>query len=252
VQQGRIPNIVNTFLVQPLPWLCMPLLHSINLQSIVTFSILGCVLLLVCVHFRDFRDHQINNKTTLKKLFKPNLILLGLAFFILNGQWEILFYISSNIKNINELNISFFLFEGVAFFTGVLITRLIKFDPKKMIKALFSLVFATILLNYLMEVLFNQKTNITPELYLEFTLLGGLGLPLFYAFYGTQVAVHEQGITYGCLESIQSLSELLAPVALLALAGTRYSYVILAPISLISTAMAWIALRKRTNATASK
>ena len=77
--------------------------------------------------------------------------------------------------------------------------------------------------------------TISPYLFLQYTILGGIGLPLIYSYFGEKATVHEQGVVYGFLESIQSASEFIGPFLLgFILSIKDIHYLIVLPFLVIS------------------
>lgn len=68
---------------------------------------------------------------------------------------------------------------------------------------------------------------------MHFSLIGGIGLPLFYVFFGVQATTHQQGTVFGLLESVRSLTELSGPV-ILALISITNLYSFLIPQSIVA------------------
>ena len=247
ISQKRIPNIINTFFVQPIPWILFPLFGINNFTFIISVILLITSLFLVLLMFFDFRDRSVIKMSTVKRVFQSDLIMVAIAFLLLNSQWWIVANFLEEGRLFNELAINTFLINGISFFLGVFISRALLLSVEKTLTLIFFLIFSTIILKICFSIIYKESLSTSIDLMIQFTLLGGIGQPLIYALFGKKVAIHEQGTAYGLLESVQYFSEILwiGFALILGTIGLTYSYIILAIISGISLTLVWIGLRSR-------
>jgi MFS family permease len=244
MRQGRVPNIVNTFFMAPLGAIFFYFLTFLNIEIFVAFAACIVSAFLVLFVFEDFRDNQHSEVYVWKKLFKKESVLVALAFLLLNSQWAVLYHQDHFHLSVMNLGSVFFVLVGSAFLCGVTLTRLFKFKPERILIFVFIIITCIFFFDLLVDCITQDCTQVSPDMFLQFTLLGGVGQPLVYGFFGDKVTIHEQGAAYGLLESIQAFSEFVAPALLIFIKESQNFYLILLPVSIVSTILICMALYK--------
>ncbi len=133
-----------------------------------------------------------------------------------NTAWHIILSASEKTLSSEILELYYFAIVGLAFFAGVMTIKIYRLKPLNIFSGVFLGPVVIYLFNWLINSILHQPLWMSTEFFLLFTWIGGIGIPLIYSYYGKLAKIHEQGETYGFLESIQILSEFLGP-ALLAL-----------------------------------
>ena len=215
---GRIPNIINTFIVQAIPWMLLSYNFTILHRYIfyIVFVLTIMVFILSLIFFKDFRDKNLRKKEKgfkdiITKFSKMTFFRLIVAFFLWNSLWHLILYFGEG--HLKELNLHeyFFLITGIAFFTGTIIARIYKFRPERAISLVFLFTFLFFFFDWLLYLLTDFPGDVSSALFLQFTMLFGIGIPLIYSYFGEKATVHEQGTVYGFLESVGSISEFAGP-----------------------------------------
>ncbi len=213
ITNKRVPNIINTFIVQPIPWLIVYKISFTNWISFSTILSIGLLtIVLVYFYFKDNEDHS-KRKTSfefenIKREYGWGLCLrILIAFSISNCLWNMLQYYFEETGSVHLTAGVFSLSQGAMFFLGCVIARLLDIEVKKILGLIF--VFTAILLSVqsLQWALEGYGSDIVPSIFATFTFFGGIILPSLYAFFGRKADIHEQGVLYGLLESIQTLTE---------------------------------------------
>ena len=239
---GRVPNILNTFIAQAIPWVVFPLVFlnsspSFYLYTIITISIAS--LILSITSFNDFRDKNQIDKYPMFRFFKKYarspFIEVILAFLILNtAWWSITYFQELHYKEV-ILQKHFMLVLGLGFLGGCLLSKYLKFKTKP---ALFlSFLFACMLVSFdwILSYALNKPQRISSNLFLYMTLVGGVLIPNLYSLFGESARTHEQGSVFGFLDGIQTLTEFFGAVAVPAFILTEgIQYKIVFPASVIS------------------
>lgn len=244
------PNILNTFLILPIPYIILSfnyhLFEDYAFVFILTFTTI--VLFLWLFLFKDKRDSEIKREALggLKNLRDKYLTLpcisLLVAFYLTNSGWWILTYFAEGHLAVQELLKYFFLMIGLSFLAGAILGRIYLFKPEKAIPILFLGVVVLLIFDYLFYLIIGN--DIIPSTFMHFTIIGGIALPLIYAYYGNKAGVHEQGTVYGILESVRSLTELSGPVLLSLIALTSLNAVII-PLSVVSLLLVLLLKKKQ-------
>ncbi len=238
IQKNKESNIINTFLILPLPYIVL----SFNYHLFETYSYFFMwiaevfVLCTTIFFFQDRRDKenrdvsiQFLNKLK-QKFFTSSSLRLLLAFYILNSGWWLLTYRAEDQLDVHNLLKYFFLIVGLAFLTGAIICRIYTFKPEKALPLIFLFITILFVFDYLFSIIIGG-INIDSS-FMHFTLLGGVGLPLCYVFYSSQATPHEQGTVFGLMESVRALTELSGPV-ILSLISIQGVYLFLVPQSIV-------------------
>lgn len=243
------PNIINTFLILPLPYIILSFnYHLFEDYAFIFILSIAIIALLFCIFlFKDKRDLESRKRAfgALKHLKKKYLngpcIRLLIAFYITNSGWWILTYFAEGHLAVQSLLKYFFLIIGLAFLAGAIIARAYLFKPEKAVPILFLSVVILLFFDYLFYLVIGN--DIISTTFMHFTLIGGVALPLIYAYYGNDAGVHEQGTVYGILESVRSLTELSGPLILSLIALTSTNFVII-PLSVVSLLLV-LSLKKK-------
>ncbi|MCP5505525.1 MAG: MFS transporter [Chlamydiales bacterium] len=239
VHHNMEPNIINTFLILPLPYIMLSFDYNLFIRSsFVSIYSIGIVTFFLClIFFKDKRDRE-SRKVALQsfpklkeKFINGPSIRLIVSFFIINSGWWILTYFAEGHLALEKLLQYFFLIIGLSFLAGAIMCRAYLFKPEKAIPPLFLGIVLLFIFDFLFYVILGKQINSTT--FMHMTIIGGIALPLIYAYYGNQAAVHEQGTVYGVLESVRSLTELSGPLFLSLVAITNTS-TILIPLSIIA------------------
>lgn len=146
ISQKRVPNIINTFLVQPIPWILFSLFSPTNFSFMIIVSFLAISLILVFTLFIDFRDRAVIKLSSARKVFRYELLMVALAFLLMNSQWWVLLHILEQRHLFDEFAGNLFLINGISFFLGAFIARMLNLGIEKSIVLIFFLIFSTILL----------------------------------------------------------------------------------------------------------
>lgn len=243
---ARVPNIINTFIVLPIPYIVLSLSHHLYTDhlfiSVLVFSIL-CILLVIFL-LKDFRDqdHRKANFIILKvkgsHFYKLKYLRVVLALLIWDSAWYIILYY--NEKNMSELQLekTFLLIVGLTFFIGATVGRIYRFRVHLAITVTLLSCFLLLFTNWITSLVLNTPKQVPISFFLQFTMLGGVGLPYIFSYFGEIAKIHEQGEVYGFLESILSLAEFIGPffLVLIKLNGGLNFYYIL-PFLFISTVL---------------
>lgn len=214
ITNRRVPNIINTFIVQPIPWLFFykfSFSTSFKWPTYTLFSI-GILMVILCwIWFKDWRDKE-NRKLSfsfkgIKEEYGWFLCLrILLAFFLSNSIWNMLLYFFEEQTLTPLIKDYFSMGPGLAFLIGALIARYVDIDKKKMLGLtfLFIAVFSGLLF---LEGKMEGNGNLLRPIFVAFTFFGGIGLPIIYSFFGRKADLHEQGVLYGLLDSLQTATE---------------------------------------------
>ncbi|NRA89714.1 MAG: MFS transporter [Simkaniaceae bacterium] len=244
------PNILNTFLMLPIPYIVLSFNYHLFSDYAFNFIIIFAtiVLFLFTILFKDRRDAESRKeafaalKTLKAKYFNlPSMGLLA-AFYLTNSGWWILTYFAEGHLAVQELLKYFFLMIGLSFLAGAILGRIYLFKPEKGIPILFLAVVILLIFDYLFHVIIGN--DIISSTFMHFTIIGGIALPLIYAYYGNKAGVHEQGTVYGILESARSLTEFSGPMLLSWIALTSVNAVII-PLSIVSLFLVLFLKRKK-------
>lgn len=217
ITNRRVPNIINTFIVQPIPWIFFYKFsfsspsQLTSWPSYLLFSS-GILMTIICwIWFKDERDKEHRKLSFRFKGIREEygwLLCLRvlLAFFLSNMIWNMLQYFFEE-ETSNQVAKSYFsIGPGLAFLVGALIARYIDIDKKKMLGLifLFIAVFSGLLF---LEGRAEEHAHSIRPIFVAFTFFGGIGLPLIFAFFGRKADLHEQGVLYGLLDSFQTATE---------------------------------------------
>jgi hypothetical protein len=213
ISNQKTPNIINTFLVQPLPWIFFYKFTFNTFGSFIGLILFGVAIAAIALFY--FVDQRDRKQRRLSLRFKKIREEYGwglcsrilIAVFISNSAWNLLqFYFEEN-ESIGIANQYFSLAPGVAFLGGVIIARLLEIDLKKMIGLVFAFIGIFTLIQFIEGAATGNFNTVLRPIFISFTFFGGIGLPLIYAFFGRNADLHEQGVLYGLLDSFQKLTE---------------------------------------------
>lgn len=238
----RVPNILNTFIAQAIPWIIFPLVFlntdsSFYLYTMVAISVASLILSITL--FNDFRDKNQIEKSIIVRFFKKYsrspFVEVVLAFIIINtAWWSILYYKESHYQEI-VLQKHFMLVLGIAFLAGCLLSKYLKFKAKPALFLSFLFLFMLIAFDWIISYTLNKPQKVSSNLFLYIALIGGVLIPNLYCLFGENARTHEQGSVFGFLDGVQTLSEFLGAIAVPAFILTeRIQYKILLPVSLVS------------------
>lgn len=232
VTNQRDPNVIDTFLVESLPWIFAPVIFHSNAIFFLYTVIIGCCLILCSIFFQDWVDRGANKfsigllEAPQKYGLKTCLVIIS-AFAVLQIAYNILETRFDNIAAItNPIHSSSFLL-GIGFFLGAIIARLlirrkkvfleiINTENKKsyvdnyyklIITISISLAPFLLILSAFHWYINGQENEYLFSLLPGLTLLGGLFIPTLYAFFGSRVSFHSLGLLYAFIEITNSLSE---------------------------------------------
>jgi hypothetical protein len=155
-----------------------------------------------------------------------------------------LLYYSESLLSYSELREYFFLIVGLAFFIGMLPVKIFKFRPETTLFPTMIFGFLIVLFDALM-VNFDITTAVSADLFLQHTFFMGILQPLIYAYFGKRVSIHQQGITYGFLDSVNSSAELIAISIVPILIVTKVIYMVLLIGSFFACFFTWDSYRKK-------
>jgi MFS family permease len=250
VKRGRTPNIFNAILFVPISWIILavnPTIYDYYLfQSSLIVGIVAFIF--VTLFFKDIKDKAANIKVIKKKLLKYNFFVLfgnlAMTYLLINICWHFLLYYSDALVLYSNLHKYFFLIVGLPFFFGVLSVKLFKLKPEKTIFPAVIFGFFIILFDALM-VNFNITRAVSADLFLQHTFFVGIVQPLIYSYFGKRVSIHQQGVTYGVLDSVNSSGELIAIVILPLLGVTKVIYMVLLICAFFACFLTWNSYRKQ-------
>lgn len=212
ITNKRVPNIINTFLIQPIPWIFFFKLTFSDLRSVIALFLAGFLMIFFTFLFKDKRDKDHRKLSFGFKDIREEYgwILCSrilVAFFLSNSIWNMLQYFFEEKAPHQVTSDYFSIGQGIAFLAGAAIARFIDIDKKKMLGLVFVLIATFVTIQLIEgETVGDQRLVLRP-IFIAFTFFGGIGLPLIYAFFGRKAALHEQGMLYGLLESIQTGTE---------------------------------------------
>ena len=233
ITNKREPNIVDTFLIQPLPWILAPIIFTQQTSFFRTTLSLGIILFVISHFFKDKIDRQFNKShfgigEALRKYGVKASLIIIISFALSNTAWSMLFYRLEDSKKVLEISKYFSLAPGIAFLAGAFFARLIIrrkkifFLPlndrskkaaetddyyKLLIFVSLGLVPFFSFVVFLNWILNDYEGNIVFSLLPGFTLLGGVFIPAIYSFFGSRIGYHSLGVVYATIEVIQSLAE---------------------------------------------
>lgn len=217
----RVPNIIDTFIVQGLTYvlLIVNFLYFPDYLFNVVFIFGILTFVLSIFFFKDFRDNaQLKKEISLKDFCKKFLgfhylrIIIGMFIWII--IWNIiLFYGELHLKQYNIENYFFFL-TGSAFFVGTIIAKIYKVEPNRLIPMVFLLTLFLFFFDYIFYLITGLMEDMTSSMFLRYSMLIGIGVPLIYSYFGEKASIHEQGMVYGFFESVESAASFLGPVGI--------------------------------------
>lgn len=234
---ARVPNIINTFIVLPIPYIVLSLSHHVYSDhlfiSVLSFSVIS--VLLVVFLLKDFRDkdHRKANFIILKikgsHFYKLKYLRAALALLIWDSAWYIILYYNEQNMSEMQLEKTFLLIVGLAFFVGTIVGRIFRFRVYLAVTVSLLACFLLLFTDGITSVVLDTSQNIPISFFLQFTMLGGVGLPYIFSYFGENAKIHEQGEVYGFLESVLSLAEFIGPFFLLLIPinrGLNYYYIL--------------------------
>ena len=213
ITNKKTPNILNTFLVQPLPWIFFYKFTFNTVGSIASLFIFGMITAALALYYfvdqRDLRHRRLSVRfKKIREEFGWGLCSrILIALFISNSAWNLLLFFLEEKESIGIANQYLSLALGIAFFGGTILARLLDIDLKKMIGLSFALIGVFTLIQFIEGTATGNYNTVLRPIFIAFTFFGGFALPLTYAFFGRSVDLHEQGILYGLLDSFQKLTE---------------------------------------------
>jgi MFS family permease len=220
-KENKISLLTNTFIIQAIPWilLCANFFVFTNLLVYVVITTASLSILLTSF-FKDVRDKKKLLESTSNeirkithKFYKIQYLKIGVAFFIAELTYQIFPYFSESHFSDKNLQLTFFLL-GIGVAGGCLMHKFFRFsDSQKGLSFVFFTTLLVFLLSWISSSLSGRNINspIPLDLYLKFAFLGGMYLPLIYAFFVKKAKTHQIGMLFGILEALQSLAEFSAP-----------------------------------------
>ncbi len=231
ITNGKSPNIVNTFIVQAVPWIIFPFIFYASSRFFYLSGIL--LIIFVLLLFKDQRDKDIKRfhfglSEALKTYGTRTSLIIILAFLSANIGWSILFYYIEKNQSISMLCKSFLLSPGLAFFLGAVFARL--FIRKKRLlffyfkatkhpslktdnyfKLLITLSLGVmpflITISLLSCILSKSQIDIVFMMFPEITLFGGFLIPILYVFFSSRLSYHSLGLVFTTIEILQTSTE---------------------------------------------
>ncbi|NGX63834.1 MAG: hypothetical protein KR126chlam6_01250, partial [Candidatus Anoxychlamydiales bacterium] len=131
ITNEREPNIINTFIIQALPWLIFPFLFNQISSVFISILISGFFLLLLTLfYFKDNRDKDLKKYSfgileATKKYGLKTCIVIIAAFFLANWAWSMFFYRLEERLGVAVISKYFLLAPGLAFLLGAIFARMI-------------------------------------------------------------------------------------------------------------------------------
>ncbi|MCC5832534.1 MAG: MFS transporter [Chlamydiales bacterium] len=234
---ARVPNIINTFIVLPIPYIVLSISHHIYADhlftSVLSFSVLSVVLVVFLL--KDFRDKDrrkanfIILKIKSTHFYKLKYLRVVLALLVWNSAWYIILYYNEQTMTELQLEKTFLLIVGLAFFVGTVVGRIYRFRVHLAITVSLLSSFLLLFTDWIAFVVLATPQIIPVSFFLQFTMLGGVGLPYIFSYFGEIAKIHEQGEVFGFLESIVSLAEFIGPFFLVLIkidGGLNYYYIL--------------------------
>ncbi len=233
MSNDREPNVINTFMIRPLPWMLFPLVYQDIKLFFLTDIALGILVAIFTIWlFVDYRDKD-NKKFSFGILDAVKVyglrvcIAISIAFFFTNWAWSMLFYYLEKVENGSVVATNFMLSPGICFFLGAAFSRVLirkkrifttYFEEKssQIFKATYlkliiyisiGIIPFVIFISLLISILNGDHSNVVLNSLPLFTFLGGVFIPSIYAFFGSQLKYHSLGLVYAALEVVQSVSE---------------------------------------------
>ena len=233
LREKRAPNILYTFIIQPLPWLFFAygvfnfpgIFHNFSylttIQGVVLFH-------LIWNYLEDPRGrgtHEGLIKEWKKAKGKVIAIRGGFATLIviftfyfgesiwISAQYYMGMDPGAKIAGIGkDLDISL----GFSFLLGSLVVLSFTFNgwASKYVEVFLSLVFmgvAFVILGYYLHWrIGGYNGDVIKNMFPYVTFLGGMGLPLIYVFFGgsKKIGTHLLGMIYGLIEALQNLTDI--------------------------------------------
>ena len=228
---NRTKLMTNTFLAQSVPWivLCWNF-DSVKEYLFVISLILAFISLLSIIFwFRGITNKVlqpfIKEINDLKyKYYNSTFIKLGIAFVLLEITYQIIPYFSEAHFNINNLQKAY-LFLGIGVALGCTCHKFIKVSNHlKAVNLIILASFTLFFLEFLASFLTDKQYSIPLNIYLLFAFIGGLYWPLIYAIFAEKAKIHEEGLIFGSLESLQSIAEVIPPLIFIWVKNERLGY----------------------------
>lgn len=216
---NRTKLMTNTFLAQSLPWivvLCWDYViidkYLFDISIAVSLSAFAGVLFLFNEPSNKILQSSSKELKNLKtKYATSTFIKLSIAFVLLEISYQIMPYFNEAHFNIDNLQKSY-LFLGIGVTIGCLFHKFIKVSNHQKIMNYIILGGCTLFFLEFLATYFTDKQYFIPlNIYLLFAFLGGLYWPLIYAIFAEKAKMHEEGLIFGSLESLQSIAEIFPP-----------------------------------------
>lgn len=231
VANDREPNVINAFMIRPLPWMLFPFVYkSINGFFMLSMLLGALVSVMLICWFADNRDKDARkfNLGILEaiRVYGMRVVVsLSCAFYLSNWAWSLLFYYLEGVENESIVASNFMLSPGICFFLGAVFARTVirkksiftvpfKGKPIRKSNHLRLIIYLSmgaipfiIFISYLVSLLNGDRSNVVLNSLPLFTFFGGVFIPAIYAFFGSRLEYHSLGFVYAWLEVVQSLSE---------------------------------------------
>lgn len=223
--QTREINIVNTFIAQSIPWMFIPTVLFSNSFYGKSIPYLGCVigLFLFVIAYKWFEDRSDRDrknlhfplKEVLQERGKYTALAVIVVFFAINSAWNMIQYYVEGQESLSMG--SDFKAIGWVFLFGVLLARFTVGWLEAKIENILGFLFGLVAAGLLFHTIFPKyyDGDIIRTIFPDFTLIGGVMLPLVYTFFcGRRINIHSIGTICGLLESVQYLTELTGSYAI--------------------------------------
>lgn len=233
LKELRAPNIIYTFLVEPLVWIIFAYSVFKSLGVFQNFSYLSTIQGLILFHvvwnyLKDSRGkaaHELTFKGIFGEIIRGKKRVVAIRGFFATFIVLVTFYFGESIwtsaqyymdsgKKIAVIGRDLDISLGVCFFLGALVVLALRRLASKYIEIFLCLVFGgiafTILAYYFHWRSEGQSEDVIRNMFPFVTLLGGMGLPLVYVFFGgsKKISIHLLGMIFGLIEALQNLTDI--------------------------------------------
>lgn len=231
LKEKRAPNILYTFIIQPLPWVIFAY-GVFRLPKIFhDFSYLATIQGVVLFHLIWNYLKDPSGKGTHEGLIKEwkkakgkviairggfATIIVILTFYFGESVWTSAQYYMDSGSKIARIGKDLDVSLGFSFLFGSLVVLPFTFNgwASKYVEVFLSLVFGgiafVVLAYYLHWMEGDYAGDVIKSMFPYVTFLGGMGLPLIYVFFGgsKKVGTHLLGMIFGLIEALQNLTDI--------------------------------------------
>lgn len=215
---NRTKLMTNSFIAQAIPWIILCWNNNVIKNYLYPISLFLAFLSLISIIilYKDTANKALQPiikeiKDLKAKYFNRIFIKLAIAFILLEITYQIMPYFSEAHFNINNLQKAY-LFLGIGIALGCSYHKFIKVSNH--LRAINLIILGGLTLFFLefLASYFTDKQYFIPlNIYLLFSFLGGLYWPLIYAVFSEKAKMHEEGLIFGLLDSLQSVAEVIPP-----------------------------------------